>query len=210
MPSWFKEERNGCTIALKLPPKCHTQIMGFAVCGVFHGSWKSKHASPRIIFKIANDEKDAVCTQKVDPASVSSVADDANVWISDIPFTFFQQMYYDFHPEDWSHIEGYLVMTLTTTDHTESVRCGAKIVYKEDVETIQQTRDDFNISDYGNLVQVHGTDYQKDLNYDRRVSGNTYVVYEEKSDKKNLNLMPFRSGTSRSPFMYDISAILCK
>nr|XP_043619996.1 disease resistance-like protein DSC1 [Erigeron canadensis] len=206
MPSWLKEEWYGCSIVLKLPPKCHTQIMGFAVCGVFHGSWQSKHASPRIIFKIVNDEK-AIPIQKVVSVSASAAADNGNVWISYIPFDFFQQMYHDFQPEDWSHIEGTLVMTLMTTDNNKSVRCAAQIVYREDLENLQPMTT--CISDYGNLVQVSGNDCQKHLDYDRRVSGNTYVS-QEKSDEKNSNQIPVRSGTSRSPFMYDISAILCK
>ncbi|GJX03426.1 TMV resistance protein N-like protein [Tanacetum coccineum] len=67
---------------------------------------------------------------------------------------------------------------------TQSVRCGAHIVYKEDMESVQESK--AWISDYGNLLQVGGDDYQKHPDYDTIVSGNTYV-YEEKPDEEKLN-----------------------
>lgn len=197
MPSWFKEQCHGCSIALKLPSKSHTQIMGFAVCGVFHGNWNSGFTYPRIIFKILNDEK-AIPTSEVDSGNASRVSDNWNVWISYMPFGFFKKMYHDMQPEDWAHIEGNLVMTVKTSDGTKSVRCGASIVYKEDLESIQHNRN--CIFDYGKLVQINGDNYQEVLDYDARVSGNTYV-YEEKSSDENLNLVPLRTRMSNNGIM---------
>ncbi|PWA42796.1 Leucine-rich repeat-containing protein [Artemisia annua] len=158
VPIWFKEARNGCNTVLKLPTSSHRKIMGFAVCGVFDRRWHSQYASPRIIFKIVNEEK-MIPMPKEDWANASAVADSENVWISYIPFSFFQKMYHDLQPEDWAHIEGNLVMTITRTDDTQSVKCGAHIVYKEDMESVQESKT--WISDYGNLLHVDGDDYQE-------------------------------------------------
>ncbi|KAJ9542621.1 hypothetical protein OSB04_029127 [Centaurea solstitialis] len=193
IPSWFKQ-RHGCNIVLNLPPKCHTQIIGFAVCGVFIGDWQSQYASPRIIFRFLNHENRSPKSE-VDFGSASTEVDNVNVWISYIPFSFFQQIYHDFS-EDGPHIGGDLVMTIMRTNGNKSVRCGGHIVYKEDVEPMQENR--IRVSAYPNMVQVDGDDYQEDLHYDRRVSGNTYV-YEEKSDDKNLDLMPLRTRCHAGP-----------
>ncbi|GJW01369.1 hypothetical protein Tco_1556620 [Tanacetum coccineum] len=52
------------------------------------------------------------------------------------------------------------------------------------MESVQESKT--WISDYGNLLQVGGDDYQKHPDYDTIVSGNTYV-YEEKPDEEKLN-----------------------
>nr|GEV86082.1 hypothetical protein [Tanacetum cinerariifolium] len=81
-------------------------------------------------------------------------------------------MYRDFQPEDWSHIEGNLVMTIMTSDGKQSFRCGAHIFSKKDVESVQLSSS--LISDYGNLVQVDGDEYQEDPEYIyTRVASNT-------------------------------------
>ncbi|GJV98507.1 hypothetical protein Tco_1553759, partial [Tanacetum coccineum] len=183
VPIWFKEYWNGCNAVLKLPPRCHGKIMGFVICGVFHREWHSQYAFPRIIFKIVNKEK-AIPMPEVNWSNASAVADSENVWISYIPFSFFQKMYHDLQPEDWAHIEGKLVMTIMRTNGTQSVRCGAHIVYKEDMESVQENKT--WISDYGNLLQVGGDDYQKHPDYDTIISGNTYV-YAKKPDEEKLN-----------------------
>ncbi|KAL7612621.1 hypothetical protein Lser_V15G05188 [Lactuca serriola] len=189
IPSWFKEEKHGCRIALKLPHKWHTQIMGFVVCGVFHGEWQSGANFPRIIFRILSDGK-VIPTSEVDCMNNATETDEnGNAWISYIPLGFFKQMYLDLQSEDWCHIEGYLDMTVMLTNGKHSVRCGAHVIYKEDVQQITTF-----IIDYGNVVHVDIDKYNKDLRYDEIISGNTYV-YEEKSEETSL--MPLRSRTSQ-------------
>ncbi|CAH1435558.1 unnamed protein product [Lactuca virosa] len=130
IPSWIKQEKDGCRIALKLPHKWHTRMMGFVVCGVFHGSWLSHYASPRITFNIVTDGK----------------------------------MYHDLQPQDWSHIQRYLDITVML-GYVRSLRCGAHVIYKEDVQQITNC-----ISDYGNVVHVDN----EDQGYDEVISANTY------------------------------------
>ncbi|GJS98768.1 hypothetical protein Tco_0819938 [Tanacetum coccineum] len=72
-------------------------------------------------------------------------------------------------PMSEAHIEGDLVMTIMRTDGTQSVRRGAHIVYKKDMESVQESKT--WISDYGNLLQVDGGDYQEHPDYDTIVSG---------------------------------------
>ncbi|KAI3746103.1 hypothetical protein L6452_08524 [Arctium lappa] len=193
IPSWFKEQQDGCNVALRLPPMLHTQVMGFAICGVFHGEWK--YGDPRIIFKIVNDEK-VIPKSEVDIAS--SAAHNCNLWVTYIPFGFFQQMYHDLQPQDWSNIEGNLVMTVMRTDGNKSITCGANIVYKEDVELIQQL--ETCISDFGNLMQIDGNDYHGEQGYKGKFSANTYV-YEEKSDEDS-NMMSLRTRASQKRHVY--------
>ncbi|CAH1435559.1 unnamed protein product [Lactuca virosa] len=110
IPSWIKQEKDGCRIALKLPHKWHTRMMGFVVCGVCHGSWLSHYASPRITFSIVTDGK-VIPKSEVHYYATQS-AENENVWISYMPLGFFQQMYHDLQPQDWSHIHGYLDITI--------------------------------------------------------------------------------------------------
>ncbi|KAJ9542858.1 hypothetical protein OSB04_029364 [Centaurea solstitialis] len=199
IPSWFEEQQLGCTVALRLPPKLHTQVIGFAICGVFHGDWIFDY--PRIIFRIVNDEK-VVPKSEVDLTESAATNNICNLWVTYIPFGFFQQMYHDFQPQDWSHIKGSLVMTLATTDGKKSIRCGEHIVSREDVEMIQQVKT--CISDYGNMVRINGDDSDENLGYKIKVPANTYV-YEEKSDKTDSNLKPLRTRTSERRDVYNIS-----
>ncbi|KAI3518081.1 hypothetical protein L1887_06461 [Cichorium endivia] len=192
IPSWIKQENGGCRITLKLAHKWHTKIIGFVVCGVFRWKLQSYDACPTMTFKIVSDGK-------VIPRSEVNYMMDAtetikkgwSVWISYLPLGFFQQMYRDLQPKDWSHIEGNLDINVMLSDGTPSLRCGAHVTYKEDFhQDFQQITTCIN--DYGNVVHVDG----EDLRYDESISGNTYV-YEEKFDEKSL--MPLQSRTSKRP-----------
>ncbi|KAL7612620.1 hypothetical protein Lser_V15G05184 [Lactuca serriola] len=186
IPSWIKQQKRGDRIALKLPHKWHTRVMGFVVSGVFRGSWKSHLACPCITFSIVSDGN-MIPKSEVDSMMLTTETDEnKNVWICYMPLGFFQQMYQDLQPEDWSLIEGNLDITVMLRNGTRSLRCGAHIISKEDV---QQTTT--CISDYGSMVHFN----DEDLGYDESISGNTYV-YEEKLDEKSL--MPLRSRTSTS------------
>ncbi|GKA97096.1 TMV resistance protein N-like protein, partial [Tanacetum coccineum] len=89
-------------------------------------------------------------------------------------------------PMKEAHIEGNLVMTIMRTDGAQSARCGAHIVYKEYMESVQESTT--WISDYGNMLQVDGDDYQEHPDYDTIVLGNLYV-YEDKSDEEKFMLL---------------------
>ncbi|KAJ9542563.1 hypothetical protein OSB04_029069 [Centaurea solstitialis] len=197
IPSWFGEQQHGCNVALRLPPNLHTQVMGFAICGVFHRDWK--YDDPRIIFKIVNDEKVIPESLEVDIIASSAADHNCNLWVTYIPFGFFQQMYHDLQPQDWSNIEGNLVMTVMRTEGEKSISCGAKVVYKEDMEPIQQLKS--CISDFGKLMQIDGNGYQGEFGYKGKVSANTYV-YEEKSDEDS-NPMSLRTRASHNRLVYN-------
>ncbi|CAH1435566.1 unnamed protein product [Lactuca virosa] len=142
-------------------------------------------ACPRITFSIlsnglAMSMPESMISMMFTPEEVEN----SNVWISYMPLGFFQQMYHDLQPKDWSHIEGNLNITVMLANGTPSQRCGAHVIYKEDVQQITTC-----ISDYGNMVHVD----DEDLGYNESISGNTYV-YEEKFDEKSL--MPLKSRTS--------------
>ncbi|XP_023768828.1 TMV resistance protein N isoform X1 [Lactuca sativa] len=179
IPSWFEKQIDGCRIVLKLPQKWHTEILGFVVCGVFtYQWWRFRH--PRIIFRIT---KHGAAIPKPE-VNATETAENTNLWISYIPLGVFQQIYHDIQPEDWSHIQGNLDMTVTLGYDVESVRCGAHVIYKKDVQQITTL-----ISDYVDVVHVD----DKDLGYDEIISGN-FRIYDEKFDTKSL--MPLRSRTS--------------
>ncbi|KVI07928.1 hypothetical protein Ccrd_013714 [Cynara cardunculus var. scolymus] len=127
IPSWFEEQQHGCTVALRLPPMLHTQVIGFAICGVFHGNWTYDY--PRIIFRIVNDKK-VVPKLEVDHIE-SAATENCNIWVTYIPFGFFQQMYHDLQPQDWSHIQGSLVMTLAKTNGYDVKVPANTYVYEE-------------------------------------------------------------------------------
>ncbi|KAL7612947.1 hypothetical protein Lser_V15G06549 [Lactuca serriola] len=206
IPSWVKEEKHGCRISIELPHKWHTQIMGFVVCAVFRRM--GPYAFPRIIFKISSvgkvtlqseihrmDKKEYCMKDATEKAEYTS----NNVWISYMPVGFFQKMYNDLQPEDWSHIEGNLHMTVTLTNGTQSLRCGAHVIFKEDVQ-----RTTTCMSDFGNVMHVD----DEDPRYDEIISGNTCVVYEEKSNEKSL--MPLGSRISKRRSTKEIHAVFKK
>ncbi|KAJ9542622.1 hypothetical protein OSB04_029128 [Centaurea solstitialis] len=202
IPRWFEEQQRGCTVALRLPPLMHSQVIGFAICGVFHGDWE--HGYPRIIFRIVNDTK-VIPKPDVDHLD-SSVSDKCNLWVTYMPFGFFQQMYQDFQPQEWSHIKGSLVMTLINTFGNKSVKCGAHVVYQEDMEQIQQLQP--CISDYGKMVHIDGDDLHEKLHSEQKVSANTYV-YEEKSDHEESKSTYVRTTTSDGLDVYSMVVGIC-
>ncbi|KAI3745961.1 hypothetical protein L6452_08376 [Arctium lappa] len=138
IPSWFEEQRHGNQIALKLPPKCHTDIMGFVVCGVFQVKWPRTIGTTEIHFGVEINRM-LICESKVDYCNESAATENESVWIAYIPFGFSQQQTYDgFKREDWSlSVTGNLIITSEFIDKNV-VRCGAHIMYKEDVESVQQ------------------------------------------------------------------------
>lgn len=110
--------------------------MGFAVCGLFPMRWYIEYASPRIIFTFEIDGK-LILKSKVGHinASAGNIAKNNIVWLTYIPFNVFQQM-----NDDESHIDeaGNLVINIAFIAGGLAIRCGAQIVYKEDVEQCQQ------------------------------------------------------------------------
>ncbi|KAI3754553.1 hypothetical protein L1987_54338 [Smallanthus sonchifolius] len=134
IPSWFKEQHNGHQITLTLFPKWQTRIAGFALCGVFEHSLPTRCRSIKFRFENA-----AMFVPKfeVEHISASTTSKDGNVWLGYIPFSSFQQM----HRDDDFQQEGNLFITVWYgIKEFEVVRCGAQIVYKEDVESIQQIK----------------------------------------------------------------------
>ncbi|KAI7751087.1 hypothetical protein M8C21_019962, partial [Ambrosia artemisiifolia] len=117
IPSWFKEQ-DGNEIALKLHPNWQSQILGFAICGVF--KQPTDHPYHNIKFRY---ERDAICDPKqrgdYDNAPTTTFANE-NVWIGYIPFSCFVQMHHNKHllHDDWSNIiEGNLVVTVGLSYH---------------------------------------------------------------------------------------------
>ncbi|KAK9062762.1 hypothetical protein SSX86_019952 [Deinandra increscens subsp. villosa] len=140
IPSWFREQQKGGKMSLKLRPKWQTQILGFAICGVF-GIDFGEHVS--IVFRFENTEM-FVPKLEADMTDAPPAAKDGSVFLNYIPFSSFEKMhddYNDFQWEDWSHItEGKLVIDYFSTFGPKALRCGALAVYKEDVESIQQIK----------------------------------------------------------------------
>ncbi|XP_076952825.1 TMV resistance protein N-like [Bidens hawaiensis] len=138
IPSWFKEQ-HGNEITLKLHPGWQSHIMGFAICGVF--KQPTIHPYHRVQFRYEVDA--IICDPKSpgDSNNAPTTSDNENLWIGFIPFGSFVQMRDDNHLQhvDWSNImEGNIIVTVGLSYH-KAVRCGACVVYKEDVESIQQT-----------------------------------------------------------------------
>ncbi|KAI3725423.1 hypothetical protein L1987_65211 [Smallanthus sonchifolius] len=123
IPSWFKEQ-HGNEIALKLLPNWQSQIMGFAICGVF--KQPTIHPYHYVEFRY---EREVMCDPKPpgDYNDDGTTSDEENVWIGYIPFSCFMQMRNENHLlyEDWSNItEGNLIVTLRLSYHN-AIRCGA-------------------------------------------------------------------------------------
>ncbi|KAK9062765.1 hypothetical protein SSX86_019955 [Deinandra increscens subsp. villosa] len=141
IPSWVREQQNGDKMSLKLRPKWRTQILGFAICCLFEEFLRVLPLD--IVFRFENAEM-FVPKMEADKINAPPAAKDGDVFINYIPFTCFEQMhddiYNDFQREDWSHItEGNLVIDFSDSC-LKALRCGPHIVYKEDVESIQQTK----------------------------------------------------------------------
>ncbi|KAI3725527.1 hypothetical protein L1987_65317 [Smallanthus sonchifolius] len=133
IPSCFKEEQVGYKITLMIPPKCNTRIIGLAICGVFHGEWRGTHDyRPYVSFTFKKDgmsltQKEIDCVN----ASAAAAAENGNTWISYKPFSSFRR-------KDWSG--GSLLISVSVAGGAKAVRCATCLVYKEDVESIQQIR----------------------------------------------------------------------
>ncbi|XP_024959117.1 TMV resistance protein N-like isoform X6 [Cynara cardunculus var. scolymus] len=151
IPSWFKEQRHGSAVAFKLPPNYHTRIMGFTVCGVLRGKWKSEYNPTSIFLSIENNGK-LIPESEVD--CINAFTENTSVQIVYIPVSFLEQhMDDEYGLGDGSLIvEGSRFITISIQCDQEVVRCGAHVVYKEDVEWIQQP--ETCISDCRNLDQV--------------------------------------------------------
>ncbi|GJW55215.1 TMV resistance protein N-like protein isoform X1 [Tanacetum coccineum] len=163
-PSWFKEQ-NGNKTSLKLPPKWQTQILGFATWGVYEQSGLMDYDYPCISFRFESDGE-FVTDLEADCINASSADENGNMWINYIPFSLFKHDDHnddddgpcyiddeldhdafdeddddDIQGEDWSHIiESNLIVDVSCGNIREkAVRCGAHVVYKENVESTQQT-----------------------------------------------------------------------
>lgn len=138
IPNWFKEQRYGCEIALHLLPKWKSQITGFAICGVFKNQLNYDH--PCIEFRLVNDGA-FIITSAANNINDSSATDNGDVWVGCIPFAFFEKMHNDddFEGDDWTRImEGNLVIHVSSSSGEKAVHCAAQVLFKEDVESIQQ------------------------------------------------------------------------
>ncbi|PWA54173.1 disease resistance protein (TIR-NBS-LRR class) family [Artemisia annua] len=132
--SWFKEQQDGNKIALKLPPNWQTQIMGFAISAVF--SPTSRYPiRPHIELRF---EDDGMLVTKTDIDSINACSGSEKgifLWVGYVPFSLFEQLNDD--GEDWSHVfGGNLLINIYSLG--KAIRCGAKVVYKEEVESTQQ------------------------------------------------------------------------
>ncbi|KAI3725529.1 hypothetical protein L1987_65319 [Smallanthus sonchifolius] len=131
IPRWFKEVQTGYKIALMIPPKCNTQIIGFAICGFFPGEWQEKHYHPCITTTFKKDGK-SIHQKEVDCTNGSATAENGNTWISYRTFSSFRP----FQCEDLSG--GTLVISLALKSGAKAVRSAARLMYKEDVERIKK------------------------------------------------------------------------
>ncbi|KAJ9542428.1 hypothetical protein OSB04_028934 [Centaurea solstitialis] len=159
IPCWFEEKQDGDITSLKLPPKCDMDIMGFAVCGVMKRPWHY-HIDISIHFKVGHNRISILESEvevEVDNIDTSVEAmEESNMWIAYIPFSLFQeQMYDEFGGEDWSRfLEGNLMITMAQPWEDRSliskkfVRCGAHLVYKDDVKWIQQQINTSSVTQY--------------------------------------------------------------
>ncbi|KAI3725531.1 hypothetical protein L1987_65321 [Smallanthus sonchifolius] len=132
IPSWFKEEQAGYKITLMIPPKCNTQIIGLAICGVFHGEWRGTHDyRPYISFTFKKNGI-SITQKEVDCVNASAAAgENGNTWISYRPFSSFRR-------KDWSG--GSLLISISVAGGAKAVKCATCLVYKEDVESTRQIR----------------------------------------------------------------------
>nr|XP_043633019.1 disease resistance protein Roq1-like [Erigeron canadensis] len=138
IPSWFIEQRDGCKIGLKLPPKWQTEIIGFALCCV--STINIQELSINLRF-----ENDEALFSKSEANNINETVQAGKyLWTGYIPYSLFEQFHgdndNDFEGEDWFHMtQGNLVFRISQYYSGEIVRCGAKVVYKEEVTSIQQT-----------------------------------------------------------------------
>ncbi|KAF5803966.1 putative TIR domain, AAA+ ATPase domain, P-loop containing nucleoside triphosphate hydrolase [Helianthus annuus] len=135
IPTWFKEAQPGNLIALVLPPKCDTQINGIAICGVVPGEWPGSHYRPQFHVNCIKDgmcnivQKEVDCINNNASAAVAE-GEDGNTWIWYRPCR-------SFGGQDWS-AGGTLLISISQRYGAKAVRCAARLIYKEDVESNQQ------------------------------------------------------------------------
>nr|GEW27252.1 hypothetical protein [Tanacetum cinerariifolium] len=155
IPSWFKEQQHGQTITLKLPPKWQTQIIGFAISAVFKP--RRLYNEPIMELRFENDGMHVPKPQ----IDASSKSEKGNLWIGYVPLSLFETIVddgEDFQTTDWSHvIEGNLVIKISNRKEP-AIRCGVLVVFKEEVESTQQTKPSY----YQNwkLSQIYPNTYR--------------------------------------------------
>nr|XP_043632984.1 TMV resistance protein N-like [Erigeron canadensis] len=137
IPSWFNQQEDGGKIALHLPPGWQTQTMGFAICGSSSGGFYQQ-----ISFRFEDGETFLKDWYEKDDQNDNKHCD--HLWISFVPFSLIQNKkldHNDFEHEDWSLVtEGNLVIKVSPKNIARPVRCGAHVVYKEDLESTQQSK----------------------------------------------------------------------
>nr|GEW67589.1 alpha/beta hydrolases superfamily protein [Tanacetum cinerariifolium] len=137
IPSWFKEQQHGQTITLKLPPKWQNQIIGLAISDVFNP--RRLYNEPGMELRFVNDEMHIPKPQ----IDASSIFEKENVWIGYVPLSLLEMMHddgEDFQTKDWSYvIKGNLVIKISNRKEP-AIRCGVLVVFKEEVESTQQTK----------------------------------------------------------------------
>ncbi|KAJ9542530.1 LOW QUALITY PROTEIN: hypothetical protein OSB04_029036 [Centaurea solstitialis] len=137
IPSWFKEQQEGKKITLKLSPVCRTSVMGFAVCIMFNHERNQKSYGETMINFIWERSGKLLPKLKVDCTNESAATMNGRVWILYIPVSFVEKMHDNFEQTDWSHLVGGSLQ-IDIRGEREIDRCGAYIVYKEDIESVQQ------------------------------------------------------------------------
>nr|XP_043633002.1 disease resistance-like protein DSC1 [Erigeron canadensis] len=152
IPSWCKAQQDGCKISLKLPPNWQTQIIGFAIFCVsirmlLHPGINLKFQNDEMLVSKSEANNNINETEEADESEVESEDEsDGAYWrlsTGYIPYKFFEQFHggndYDFEGENCFHkTEANLVVEIPNY-WRHVVRCGAKVVYKEDVASVQQT-----------------------------------------------------------------------
>ncbi|KAK1406555.1 hypothetical protein QVD17_41980 [Tagetes erecta] len=139
IPNWFEEQQDGNIIIFKLPRYWQTLILGFVICGVFRH--QAHQDFPYTIFRFESYGKNNY-NSGLQSTVVEAIEDgNDNVCIGYLPFSVFKQLHDGFELEDWSHIiEGKLVVTIGSIPDEKPIRCAAKVVYKEDVKSIQHSK----------------------------------------------------------------------
>nr|XP_043634316.1 TMV resistance protein N-like [Erigeron canadensis] len=141
IPTWFSAEQHGCCITLELQPGSHSNIMGFAVSGVFSRMWNIKDDYPVIKFTFVNGGKFFPMTEFENNNNDVSALEINTVWIGYIPFCSLQKL--------GDNLQGStFAVSIRLQTGQLPVKCGGHIVYKEDVESIQPVKT--YISDYCN------------------------------------------------------------
>ena len=133
--------------------------MGFVVCFVFQGNMLRITGNTRIQFKVSINGK-LNPESEVDYIDTPAADEKSSIWIVYLPFSFYhRQAYDDFEHDDSSlSIKGNLRITISKRrwHEKEIVRCGAHIIYKEDVESMHHV--DKCIHDYRNSSIFHSLD----------------------------------------------------